>query len=389
VRFIQSNFQEATVTTSLEKPTLRDLEPYLAEYRVSSTWKAAGQVVSTLLLLIASWAMMYLALSVSYWLSLLLVLPTSLLLVRTFILQHDCGHRSLFRSKRTNDIVGSLLGILTLTPYHCWRRKHAIHHANSGDLDRRGRGQGEIRVMTVEEYRAADWKTRLKYRMYRHPFVLFCIGPVFEFIVSQRFPTIVPKNWKRERRSIHLTNLAAVALLVAMCWLLGTKQFLMIHIPVMVVAGQIGVWLFYVQHQYEEAFYQRADDWDYVQAAMAGSSHYRLPKVLQWFTASIGLHHIHHLDSRIPNYHLQQCHDEQPGLRAAKELTLGESLRCVNFKLWDEQRGKMVGFRDAAQSSPVPVLRGAKTVPLRDVPLMQTPRMLVASSGRSEGGETR
>ena len=342
------------MSTTSKSPTLRDLEPYLADYRVSSDWQGAWQVVSTILLFIVLWAAMYLCLSVSYFLTLLLVLPTSLLLVRLFILQHDCGHRSLFRSKRTNDIVGSLLGIVTLTPYHCWRRKHAIHHANSGDLDRRGRGQGEIRVMTVDEYQAADWKARLKYRLYRNPFVLFCIGPAFEFMISQRFPSIVPKNWKRERWSIHLTNLAALAFIAALCWSLGTKEFLIIQVPVMVIAAQIGVWLFYVQHQYEEAFYERADDWDYVQAAMAGRSHNRLPRLLQWFTASIGLHHIHHLDSRIPNYRLQQCYDEQPRLRAAKELTLLESLQCVHFKLWDEEQEKMVGFGNAGRAPEVP-----------------------------------
>jgi omega-6 fatty acid desaturase (delta-12 desaturase) len=263
-------------------------------------------------------------------------------------------------------MVGSLLGILTLTPYHCWRRKHAIHHANSGDLDRRGRGQGEIRVMTVEEYQAADWKTRLKYRLYRNPFVLFCIGPAYEFVVSQRFPSIVPKNWTRERRSIHLTNLAALASLVLFCWLLGTKKFLMIQVPIMVIASQVGVWLFYVQHQYEEAFYERGEDWDYVQAALAGSSHYRLPKLLQWFTASIGLHHIHHLDSRIPNYRLQQCYDEQPRLRAGKELTMWESLRCVSYKLWDEDRAKMVGFREARRNTDLPGPSIRETVQSRE-----------------------
>jgi omega-6 fatty acid desaturase (delta-12 desaturase) len=240
-----------------------------------------------------------------------------------------------------------VLGILTLTPYHCWRREHAIHHANSGDLDRRGRGQGEIRVMTVNEYRNASWQSRLKYRMYRHPFVLFCIGPIYEFFISQRFTFLVPKTWKRERRSILLTNLGAALLFLGMSWWLGPAKFLMIHLPVMVFAAQIGIWLFYVQHQYEEAFYEHANEWDYVQAAMAGSSHYRLPKILQWFTANIGLHHIHHLDSRIPNYRLQKCSDEQPRLRAAKELTLRESVRCVFYKLWDEEKEKMVGFKEA------------------------------------------
>lgn len=333
--------------TSKMTPTLRDLDPCLSEYRRPSARHGTWQLVSTLFLLTVSWALMYLALNISYFLSLVLLLPTSLLLVRIFILQHDCGHRSLFQSKRVNDAIGSVLGILTLTPYHCWRREHAIHHANSGDLDRRGRGQGEIRVMTVNEYRNASWQTRLKYRMYRHPFVLFCIGPIYEFFISQRFTFLVPKTWKRERRSILLTNLGAALFFLGMSWWLGPTEFLMIHLPVMVLAAQIGIWLFYVQHQYEEAFYEHADEWDYVQAAMAGSSHYRLPKVLQWFTANIGLHHIHHLDSRIPNYRLQKCSDEQPRLRAAKELTMRESVRCVFYKLWDEDQEKMVGFKEA------------------------------------------
>ena len=328
---------------------LREYDALLASYRRPSSLYSGWQLASTLALFVASWTGMYLSLSISYWLTLTLALPTSLLVVRLFIFQHDCGHRSFFRSKLANDMVGFVLGVLTFTPYHSWRREHAAHHACSGNLDRR-RISGEILTMTVDEYREASWYERLYYRVYRHPLILFVIGAFIQFVIRQRCTYQLPKTWKKERRSVHLTNLALVVAAIGVSWLVGPWEFLITEGPVMMLAAGVGVWLFYVQHQYEDAFWERREDWDYVQAAMAGSSYYRLPKVLQWFTGSIGLHHIHHLDSRIPNYRLQQCHDAHPELQQVTEFSLLESISCIRAKLWDEEQHKMVGF--AAANTP-------------------------------------
>jgi omega-6 fatty acid desaturase (delta-12 desaturase) len=238
------------------------------------------------------------------------------------------------------------LSFITFTPYTYWRRTHAMHHACSGDLDRRGKS-GEIFTLTVEEYRQAGWWQRLCYRIYRHPLVLFGVGPIVHFAICQRLTGKIPAAWKKERRSVHLTNAGLLLIALAMSWLVGPLTFLMVQIPIMVISASIGVWLFYMQHQYEAAYWKRGDDWDYVAAAMAGSSHYRLPGILRWFTGSIGLHHVHHLDARIPNYRLQQCHDDNPELQQVQEFTLWESLACAHWKLWDERQQKMVGFKSA------------------------------------------
>ena len=301
------------------------------------------QLATTLSGFALGWWGMLLLLPYSYAFSLCLAPLTAGFLVRLFILQHDCGHRSFFRSRWANDLVGSLLSLLTFTPYHTWRREHAVHHATSGDLDRRGLG-GEIGTMTVREYQQASPLRRFGYRLYRNPLVLLLIGPVFHFVVRQRFTWGLPKTWKKERASVHLTNLAILGLALLMCWLVGWQKLLLIQGPVILLASSFGVWMFYVQHQYEEAYWQPHARWDYVEAALAGSSYYRLPRVLQWFTANIGLHHLHHLDSRIPNYLLPKCLAEHPELQAERTLLLWESLSCISLKLWDEEQGRMVGF---------------------------------------------
>jgi omega-6 fatty acid desaturase (delta-12 desaturase) len=279
----------------------------------------------------------------SYALVLCVAPLTAAFMVRLFILQHDCGHRSFFRSRRANDLVGSLLSVVTFTPYHTWRREHAVHHASSGDLDRRGRG-GEIGTMTVREYQQASRLKRFGYRLYRNPLVLFLLAPWFHFLVRQRFTGGLPRTWKKERINVHLTNLAIICLGALMVWLVGWRSLLLIQAPVTVFASSLGVWLFYVQHQYEEAYWQPHDQWDYVAAALVGSSHFRMPRVLHWFTANIGLHHLHHLDSRIPNYLLHKCLAEHPELKAERSLSLWDAVCCMSFKLWDEQQGRMVGF---------------------------------------------
>jgi acyl-lipid omega-6 desaturase (Delta-12 desaturase) len=288
---------------------------------------------------------MYLSLALSYWLTLLLAIPTAGLLVRLFIIQHDCGHRSFFRSRRANDLLGAFCGLFTLTPYRLWRRSHSRHHATSGDLTHRG--HGDVWVLTVEEYFSRSYIRRLQYRLYRHPLFLFVIGPSLLFIVEQRFTYNVPRNWQRERESVHITNLGILVALIAAWCTIGLATFLLVHLPIILIAASIGSWLFFVQHQYEQAYWQPHDRWDFFRSAFEGSSYYRLPRLLQWFTGNIGFHHIHHLESRIPNYNLPACFAAVPELRRSVTLSLRDSMRCSRLKLWDEQLQRMVTFREA------------------------------------------
>jgi omega-6 fatty acid desaturase (delta-12 desaturase) len=260
------------------------------------------------------------------------------LLVRVFIVFHDCGHGSFYDSKKANTIVGYITGIMTFTPYEEWKHSHAVHHATVGDLERRG--SGDIWTMTVEEYLACDKWKRLKYRVYRNPFVLFVLGPPILFLIAQRFPT--KGSGKAERNSVIIADIAIAGIIAVAYYTTGLKTYLEIQLPVMTLAGVFGVWLFYVQHQYQEVYWEHHQKWDPIRAALEGSSYYKLPKVLQWFSGNIGLHHIHHLRPRIPNYHLQQSYDEVPALQAIEPLTLGRSFKSLFLHLWDEHDKKMV-----------------------------------------------
>jgi len=313
----------------------------LVEYRAAQWPRSLWQLGSTLVGFGVFWTLAWWSLDVSYVLTLLLIVPTAGFLVRLFILAHDCGHGSFFQSRLANDLVGFMLGVLTLTPYYRWRKHHAIHHATSGNLDRRG--HGDIHTLTVREYAQLSPWQQWAYRVFRHPLVLFGISPLLYFVIMQRM-IFEPPAWKKERRSVHLTNLAILVQFLGMWWLVGLAPLLLVHLPVAWLASSVGVWLFYVQHQYETTYWQYQDRWEYVPACLEGSSYYQLPKVLQWLTANIGLHHIHHLDSHIPNYRLQECFDENPDLQTAHRLTIGESLACVKLKLWDEDTARMVGF---------------------------------------------
>lgn len=314
----------------------------LAPFRRPSTVRSVWQLVSTALLLAGAWTLMYLSLGVGYWLTLLLAVPAAFFLVRLFIVQHDCGHGSFFRSPRVADIVGSALGVLTLTPYHYWKKAHAMHHATSGNLEHRG--FGDIDTLTVDEYLALSRWGRFKYRVYRHPAVLFGVGAVLHFFVRHRLPTIVPRTWTRARWSIFWTDVALAGFVVGMGLLVGFRQFLLVHVPLMTLSCSMGVWLFYVQHQFEPTYWEHDEQWAYNDAALVGSSYYRLPRLLQWATGNIGLHHVHHLSARIPNYRLQEALDAIPDLRQVTTLTLRESLRCVRLALWDERERKLVRF---------------------------------------------
>jgi acyl-lipid omega-6 desaturase (Delta-12 desaturase) len=309
-------------------------------YQQPSFWRATWQLVDTLVPYAVLWYLMVRSLEVSYWLTLPLIILASGLLVRVFIIHHDCGHGSFFKSQKTNDVWGFITGTLTFTPYYLWRWKHAIHHAASGDLDRRG--YGDVWTLTVEEYlKASRWK-RLAYRLVRNPAVLFLIAPLFLFLVEFRFAP--SKASKRERHSVYWTNLGILGMGAVMSWIFGLKEYLVLQLVVMAVSGSAGVWLFYVQHQFDGVYWQRHGHWDYTLAALEGSSFYKLPKVLQWFSGNIGFHHIHHLSPRIPNYYLEKCHKAEPLFQSVPPVTLLASFKSFTFRLWDEQSRKLVGF---------------------------------------------
>jgi omega-6 fatty acid desaturase (delta-12 desaturase) len=314
----------------------------LAPYREPDAKRSVWQLASAAFMFAASWALMYFALDVGYWLTLILAVPAAFCLIRLFIIQHDCGHGAFFKSSRASNITGSILGVFTLTPYHYWRKTHALHHATSGNLEHRG--FGDIDTLTVDEYLALSRWGRFKYRLYRHPAVLFGVGATVQFFVRHRLPTLVPRTWTRERLSILWTDVGLAAFVVGMGLLVGFRAFALVHVPLMALACSIGVWLFYVQHQFEPTYWEHDERWVYDSAALQGSSYYRLPKLLQWATGNIGLHHIHHLNPRIPNYKLQQVLDTHPELRQVPTLTLWESLRCVRLTLWDERAHRLVPF---------------------------------------------
>ena len=277
----------------------------------------------------------------SYWLALLLAPITAGFYVRTFILMHDCSHGSFTPSRRANEIIGFWTGVLTLTPFGQWRRDHALHHASSGDLDRRG--FGDVTTLTVDEYLARNRWGRWRYRAFRHPIVLFVLGPVY-FLFLQRFQTPAAEKGGKRAASVYLTNLAILLFYAPIFWFFGTWAMLSIYMPVYFIAVAAGFWLFYVQHQFEDTYWETHDSWDYGTAALQGSSYYRLPRVLEWITGSIGLHHVHHFDPKIPNYHLRECHEATPQFRKVPELTIRASVKSVSLKLWDPNERRLVGF---------------------------------------------
>lgn len=326
-----------------EEPEERRLMRLLKPYAEPSVFRSLFQIVNTVVPLAGLWLLMLASLDYSYFITLALAVPAAGLLVRIFIFQHDCGHGSFFASRRANDLLGFFLGILTLTPYGYWRKTHALHHANSGNLDIRT--FGDIRILTVAEYRARKPWGRFLYRLYRHPFVLFGIGPPFQFLIKHRFPLDVPFTWKREWRSVMLTNIGIAVVATVVSLVVGVKTFLMVQLPISLIAGVAGVWLFYIQHQFEDTYWRRKQSWRFHEASLEGSSYYDLPAFLHWFTGNIGVHHVHHLSPRIPNYRLLACFRQIPEMQEVTRLTLWSSLRCAGYRLWDEERKQLVGFR--------------------------------------------
>lgn len=330
-------------TTPPSLPSIAVWKEIVAKYQVPSPVRAIWQIVNTLVPFAAGWYFMYQSLSISYWLTAGLAILTGLLTVRIFIIFHDCGHGSFFKSKRANDILGFITGVLTFTPYHHWRWQHSVHHQTCGDLDRRG--DGDIWTLTVREYlEASRWK-RFVYKVARNPLVLFVIAPLGLFLVYQRFPS--PRAKGKDRSSVFWTNVCLAGLIAAGCWIFGIKTYVLMQLMVTMVAGIAGIWMFYVQHQFEDVYWEHREEWDYTTAALAGSSFYKLPKILQWFTGNIGFHHVHHLSSRIPNYYLEQCHRSHPIFQNVKALTFFSSLKCLSLRLWDEESRKLVGYRHA------------------------------------------
>jgi omega-6 fatty acid desaturase (delta-12 desaturase) len=311
------------------------------KYQRPALGRALWQVANTLLPYAALWYLMYLSLGVSYWLTASLAVLAAGFLVRVFIIFHDCGHGSFLPSQKANHVVGVITGLLTFTPYYHWRWEHGLHHASAGDLDRRG--TGDVWTLTVEEYLEAPLWKRFAYRFMRNPAVLLVVAPLFMFLVLHRFPS--PKAGRREVNSVYGTTIASLALMAGLSWLFGLTTYLVLQLGVLMVAGSAGVWLFYVQHQFEGVYWQRAQEWDFCAAALQGSSFYKLPRVLQWFSGNIGFHHIHHLSPRIPNYHLERCHRAEPLFQTVRPVTLLGSLKSLTFRLWDEQRHRLVSFR--------------------------------------------
>jgi omega-6 fatty acid desaturase (delta-12 desaturase) len=295
------------------------------------------------------WGLMIASLAVGYWLTLLLAVPAAGFLVRIFIIQHDCGHGSFFAKRRANNWVGMACSLFTLVPYAYWRKSHATHHAHHAELEERG--IGDIWTMTVDEYWEASFWKRLLYRGFRNPFFLFVIAPTINFLILSRMTIDTPEHWKHgEKASVWWTNLALALLWTVEILALGWQAMLLINLPIIVIASSVGTWLFYVQHQFERTYWEHTPQWDYTLAAMHGSSYYKLPRVLQWFTGNIGFHHIHHLSPRIPNYRLEQCHQENELFQRVVQLTVRSSLSTVNLTLWDEERRRLVTFREALQA---------------------------------------
>ena len=321
----------------------------LGSYRNPNYARSIAELAITTLPLVALWTAAWFTFSLGHaWASLLIAIPAAGFFVRLFLIQHDCGHGTFFAHRQANDWVGRVIGILTLTPYDFWRRAHAIHHATAGNLDRRG--IGDVDTLTVREYRARSRWGRLKYRLYRHPLVMFGIGPAYLFLLQHRIPVgLMRKGWQ-PWASTMLTNLAVALVVAALAYLIGIKAFLLVHFPIMLLAAMAGVWLFYVQHQFEYTVWEREEKWSLHEAALHGSSHYDLPAFLRWFTANIGIHHVHHLCSRIPYYRLPLVLRDHPELRDVGRVTLLESFRCVRLVLWDETQHRLLSFREVRAS---------------------------------------
>jgi omega-6 fatty acid desaturase (delta-12 desaturase) len=333
-----------------------DWRAVLAPYTRSSPRRSALDIVTSVVPYIALWVLMYLSLSVSYLLTLALAVPAAGFAIRSFIVFHDCTHGSFMRTKRANAWVGTTVGLIVFQCFRAWKHEHAIHHATAGDLDRRG--VGDVDTLTLAEYECKSRSERLAYRLFRNPLVMFGIGPFIAMLIAPRIPEKGARP--RIRNAVYATNAVVVVLIGGLCWLIGWQQYLEIQVPILMISGAAGIWLFYVQHQFEDAYWESAQVWSYADAALRGSSYLKLPKVLQFFTGNIGLHHVHHLSARIPNYNLQRAHDDNPIFHDVPVLSLIDGLRAVRLKVYDEDQRRMVTWAQARRSVSTGTVRAAQ-----------------------------
>lgn len=332
----------------MSKQKIAELRKTVSPFEGPNAKVSIRQMFNTFPPFFLLWFAAYQSLSISYWLTLALAIVASGFVIRIFIIFHDCCHQSFFKGKKANQIVGTISGIITMFPFEKWKRAHSIHHATSSNLDKRG--TGDVWVMTVDEYVAASFWGKLAYRLYRNPLVMFGLGPIYLFLVSNRLNRKGPK--RKERLNTYLTNFSILAIYALLCWAIGWQAFLLVQAPILFVAGSLGIWLFYVQHQFEESYFENDPEWDYVTAAVDGSSYYKLPRVLQWVTGNIGFHHVHHLAPRVPNYNLEKAHDSTPPLQKATTITLRTSLQSLRFRLFDQKNKRFISFKEIKQVLP-------------------------------------
>ncbi|MFD2923769.1 fatty acid desaturase [Halobacillus naozhouensis] len=335
---------------SIQKQT--ELKKNVASFAKADTTAGVRQLINTLVPFFLLWFLAYQSLAVSLWLAIPLAMVAGGFVIRIFIIFHDCTHQSFFKNKKANRIIGTITGILTLFPFEKWKRDHSIHHATSSNLDKRG--TGDVWVMTVDEYVAATFWGRLAYRLYRNPIIMFGLGPIYLFLISNRFNRKGAK--RKERLNTYVTNASVAIIYSLLIWAIGWQAFLIIQVPILYVSGTLGIWLFYVQHQFEDSYFEEEDQWDFVKAAVDGSSYYKLPKILQWVSGSIGFHHVHHLSPRVPNYKLEEAHESTPPLQKATTITLASSLKSIRFRLYDTENKTFVSFKEVK-----PLLRNAKS----------------------------
>lgn len=319
----------------------KDLRRHVSQYEKSNFRDSIIQMVNTVIPFFSLWLLAYFSLSISVLLTITLSVIAAGFLVRIFIIFHDCCHYSFFKNRKLNNVIGTFTGILTFFPYNQWQHDHSVHHATSSNLDKRG--VGDIWVLTVDEYISSSLFVKLAYRMYRNPLIMFGLGPIYLIILKNRFNRKGAR--RKERLNTYLTNVSIVALIFLVIQLVGWQAFLLIHGTIIYVAGIAGIWLFYIQHTFEDSYFEEDEHWDYVKAAVEGSSFYKLPKILQWITGNIGYHHVHHLSPRVPNYKLEEAHNGTPPLQKVPTITLKTSLESLRFRLWDEEKQKFVGYQ--------------------------------------------
>jgi omega-6 fatty acid desaturase (delta-12 desaturase) len=346
VRSQEAAWQAATYSALPDQSTPISWSKELAVYARPSLPRSILDLATSVLPYLALWVAMYFSLRVSYLLTLALAVPAAGFLLRTYIMFHDCAHGSFLPSRRGNRYLGTVLGLFVMTPFHCWRHNHAVHHATAADLDRRG--QGDVPTLTVAEYVGRDRRGRFGYRLFRNPLVMFGLGPLFAMIIGPRIVTSSARP--AQRRSIHATNITLAIVVAGLCLLVGWREYLLIQGPAAMLAGSAGIWLFYVQHQFEDTYWERGGDWTYSDAGLRGSSFLKLPQPLQWFTGNIGFHHVHHLCALIPNYNLQRAHEENDVFASVPTITFWDGLRATRLKLWDEDQRRLVTFAEARAS---------------------------------------